>query len=373
MDALEAAEVVLRNVGSPMNYRKLTQEILARGLWETKGKTPDATVRARLGTHLNAYGNASVFQRTGPGTYALREWGLPEYTGKGAKGQADAEAPAGPAIAPPEQGAPANPESVDEPALHVVPPPSAPAEPRDNAGPAMSFANAAAHVLEVYGNQEPMHYREITERALREGLIQTEGKTPAASLYAQILTEIKRQRARDEVPRFVKHGRGLVGLSQWLGSGLAYEIARHNQEVQRALLGRLREMSPDAFEELIAELLVALGFEEVQLTSYSKDGGIDVRGTLVVGEVIRTRMAVQVKRWKNNVGATVVQQVRGSLGTHEQGLIITTSDFGKRARLEAARADAVPVGLMDGRQLVDLLIENDIGIVRKRYDLIELD
>jgi restriction system protein len=63
------------------------------------------------------------------------------------------------------------------------------------------------------------------------------------------------------------------------------------------------------------------------LLSRSKDGGIDVRGALVVGDVIRTRLAVQVKRWKNNVQSPVIQQVRGSLGAHEQGLIITTSDF----------------------------------------------
>ena len=73
----------------------------------------------------------------------------------------------------------------------------------------------------------------------------------------------------------------------------------------------------------------------------------------VVGDVIRTRLAVQVKRWKSNVQAPVIQQVRGSLGTHEQGLIITTSDFSKGAREEATRANATPVGLMDGEQLVD--------------------
>ncbi|MFP4346254.1 MAG: restriction endonuclease, partial [Anaerolineales bacterium] len=127
------------------------------------------------------------------------------------------------------------------------------------------------------------------------------------------------------------------------------------------------------FEALIAQLLVALGFEEVNVTRHSRDGGIDVRGTLVVGDVIKTQMAVQVKRWKNNVRSPIVQQVRGSLGTHEQGLIITTSDFSNGARTEAERPDAIPVGLMDGKQLVNQLIENDIGIVRTSYDLIELE
>jgi restriction system protein len=97
-----------------------------------------------------------------------------------------------------------------------------------------------------------------------------------------------------------------------------------------------------------------------------------VRGTLVVGDVIRTRMAVQVKRWKKNVQAPVVQQVRGSLGAHEQGLIITTSDFSSGARSEAARPDATPVALMPGEQLVTLLIAHDIGVRRTKHDRIEL-
>jgi restriction system protein len=83
-------------------------------------------------------------------------------------------------------------------------------------------------------------------------------------------------------------------------------------------------------------------------------------------------MAVQVKRWKNNIQTPTVQQVRGALGTHEQGLIITTSDFSSGAQTEAERPNAVPVGLMHGEQLVALLVEHDIGVRRTAHDLLEL-
>ncbi len=106
---------------------------------------------------------------------------------------------------------------------------------------------------------------------------------------------------------------------------------------------------------------MALGFEEARVTPLGGDGGVDVRGTLVVGEVVRIRMAVQAKRWKGNGGAPVVQQVRGSLGAHEQGLIITTSDFSRSARTEAMRADAAPVALMNGEQLATVLAEREVG------------
>ena len=83
-------------------------------------------------------------------------------------------------------------------------------------------------------------------------------------------------------------------------------------------------------------------------------------------------MAVQVKRWKQNIQSPTVQQVRGSLGTHDQGLIITTSDFSSGAREEAEKADRTPVALMNGEQLVALLVEHSIGVTREQFDIIDL-
>jgi len=194
-------------------------------------------------------------------------------------------------------------------------------------------------------------------------------------MYAQILTEIRRHQTRGEQPRFIQHGRGFVGLSRWSGRGLAFEIEQHNKKVRQALHKRVLAMESYEFEELIAQLLIAIGFEEIEVTRRGGDGGIDVRGTLVVGEVIRTRMAVQAKRWKpsNRVQSPTVQQVRGSLGTHEHGLIITTSDFSAGAKAEAIRGNAVPVALMNGEQLMALLAQFEIGVSRRAHDLLEID
>jgi len=62
-----------------------------------------------------------------------------------------------------------------------------------------------------------------------------------------------------------------------------------------------------------------------------------------------------------------------SLGTHDQGLIITTSDFSPGARREAERADAVPVALMNGEQLVLLLSEHEVGVTRRSHEMLELN
>ena len=113
----------------------------------------------------------------------------------------------------------------------------------------------------------------------------------------------------------------------------------------------------------------------VEVTKLSGDGVIDVRGTLVVGDVVRIKMAAQVKKWKlkNNILAPVVQQVCGSFGAHDQGLIITTSDFSSGAVKEAAQADKTPIALMNGEQFVILLMEHGIGVHRSTPDLFEIE
>lgn len=337
LTALEAAYEVLKEAGEPLNVSELSRRMLSRGLWSTKGATPGQTVASSIAMDIQANGSSSRFRRVSRGLFTLNT-------------------PPAPQISPPEAAPRSSPT---QPVTGTV------VEP-------LSFADAAEHVLKRFGQRRPMHYKEITRRALELGLIATDGQTPASSMYAVILTEIDRALKRGEQPRFVKQGRGMVTLAAWEPVGLPAEIEQHNRRVRQHLHERLHTLGPAEFESLIGRLLTAIGFENVAVTAASGDGGIDVRGTLVVGDVIRTRMAVQVKRWRRNVQAPIVQQVRGSLGAHEQGLIITTSDFSAGARSEAARPDAVPVALMHGEQLVTLLIEHDIGVRRASYDLIEL-
>lgn len=333
----EAAIKVLHEAGTALRAEEITERMLSEGLWETTGKTPAATVSAALYVDIKKKGNTSPFMLVAPGTFRLRGGYQPSVP--------------------------------DVKTSESLPP----AKRARATGKSYSFTDSAEKVLEEFGHKKPMHYRDITSKALEEGWLRTEGKTPEATMYAQILSEIQRYQLRGEQPRFVKHGKGFVGLSRWMGRGLAFQIEEHNKKVLQTLRKRLLGMDWGKFEELIVKLLAEIGFENIELTERRKDGGIDVRGTLVVGDVVRTRMAVQVKRWKKNVQAPVVQQVRGSLGTHEHGLIITTSGFSKGAREEAARPDAAPVALMDGEQLVSLLVSYNILATRRSHEIFELE
>lgn len=238
----------------------------------------------------------------------------------------------------------------------------------------MNLADAAAEILRRHGAGRPMHYRKIAELALEAGLIVSRGLTPEASLNAAISTEIARLTKAGEPPTFVAYGRGLYGLaSHRVASEIEDAIQRNNDDVRARLLQELMEMDPRAFEDLIGRLLTALGFVDVEVTSYSGDGGIDVRGTLAVGGVTNVKTAIQVKRWSNNVPGRTVRELRGGLSPHERGLIITTSNFTRDAKNEAEIADRMPISLVDGARLVSLLVEHEIGVVGTEARVLRLD
>jgi restriction system protein len=235
----------------------------------------------------------------------------------------------------------------------------------------MTFLDAAARVLESLPVGESLHYREITRRALDQSLIETQGLTPETSMSAQLTNDIKRRSHQGEPSRFEKTGRGLYALASKTDPDISQLVKEHNDRIRERLRARLLKMDPYAFEQVIGNLLEYLGFQEIYVTSRSNDGGIDVIGWLVVADVIRTRMAVQVKRWSSNIQRPIVQQVRGSLGVHDQGLIITTGGFSSGAIEEATKENAVRVALMDGNTLITQLITFGIG-VRESVTLLDL-
>lgn len=232
----------------------------------------------------------------------------------------------------------------------------------------MNFLDAAYEILKQAG--EPLHFVEITNRALAAGLLDTKGKTPDASMGSRLYVDTKHPNSR-----FRRVSRNVFVLAEVQSPEISQRIDTINNQTRSELRKRLMEMSPDRFEALIGELLIALGFEEetIQITPYSGDGGIDVRGVLNAGDVTEVNAAVQVKRWKSNIQAPTVQALRGSLIVHEQGIIITTSKFSKGAEEEARAPGKVRISLIDGDKLLNLLIQHKIGVTAELYTVYSLD
>ncbi len=237
----------------------------------------------------------------------------------------------------------------------------------------VSLADKAEDILRRHSKGAPLHYRRLTEIGIEEGLVVPKGSTPEASLNSAVTQDIKKKETSGEPQRFRSHGKGFYSLARPTDP-LASAIEAHNGEVRDRLREALGEMHPKAFEHLIEELLISLEFEDVEVTKYVGDRGIDLRATLAVGGITDVQTAIQAKRHTSgSVGGPVVRELRGGLGPHERGLIITLSRFSKEARREASERDRSPISLVDGEQLLDLLIQNQIGVNATSRSILELD
>ena len=138
---------------------------------------------------------------------------------------------------------------------------------------------------------------------------------------------------------------------------------KHEEAFKALVLNQLKSIDPKAFELFSKKLLEVYGFVDVHVTSYSKDGGIDGYGKLKVG-ITFLNVAFQCKRWKNTtVGRPQVSQFRGDIqGEYEQGIIFTTSTFSTEAQEATTKKGAVPVILVDGPTLIDIMIEKRFGV-----------
>ena len=219
----------------------------------------------------------------------------------------------------------------------------------------LSFKEAAVKILKEA--EEPLSAKDITRIAFEEELIESSGATPEATMAAQLYTD---------TGKFKKVGRGLFALVRQTESAKSPLIAIQNQNnlVKQKLIEKIQEMDPFLFEFLVAELLRKIGYENVDVTKRSGDKGIDVNGNLTVGGLTNVKTVIQVKRYKtgNNISGKYITQLRGSAEVDQRGLIITTSDFTKDARDESKAINKMPVALVNGQKLIDLLFQYRVGV-----------
>src|SRR3989442_9289750 len=218
----------------------------------------------------------------------------------------------------------------------------------------LTFFEAALRILEEAGGG-PLHYREITRRALERQLIQTSGLTPEATVGATLYSHVKQAEARGEVPMVRSLGKGNFALSARAHGPIEATIDQSNRETLKRMLERLHEMAPSGFEQLVGALLTQIGVENVEVTGRTGDGGLDVQAELTVGGITPARTANQVKRWKHNGTGKVIRELRGALTTEQRGLGVTTSEFTKDALIEAPAPGKVPISLIDGARMVNHL------------------
>lgn len=152
------------------------------------------------------------------------------------------------------------------------------------------------------------------------------------------------------------------------------EDAEESSEDHRsAILTILRALPPDGFERLCQRLLRESGFEQVEVTGRSGDGGIDGLGILQMNPFVSFNVLFQCKRYSGSVTPSQIRDFRGAMqGRADKGIIITTGTFTVEAKKEARRDGAPPIELVDGDDLVRLFENLEFGLrPKKTYSLDE--
>jgi restriction system protein len=148
---------------------------------------------------------------------------------------------------------------------------------------------------------------------------------------------------------------------------IALDELRH--AVARELLEKIAHAPPVFFEELVLDLLHALGYgasdDDLERVGRAGDGGID--GVISLDKLGLERVCVQAKRWQGSVGRPEIQGFYGALAGRRarKGVFITTSSFTREAR-DFASQMADSIVLIDGARLTTLMIEHGVGVAHYR-------
>ena len=144
----------------------------------------------------------------------------------------------------------------------------------------------------------------------------------------------------------------------------AYETIR--SDLASEIIERLLKSSPEFFENVVVELLVAMGYggsrqDAGERIGKSGDGGID--GIIKEDKLGLDAIYIQAKRWQGNVGRPESQKFVGALQGQRarKGVFMTTSGFSADAIDYVSRID-VKVVLLDGSQIANLMIDHDVGV-----------
>lgn len=126
------------------------------------------------------------------------------------------------------------------------------------------------------------------------------------------------------------------------------------------VLNHILELDDKEFEILITHLLTALGFEGSEHHGKVGDGGVDATGELNISNLAKVKVFVQAKRYKlgQRINANTVKALRQSIPFGGQGAFIATCDFQSAAKEIAVEQGFPRIGLINGNQLVDILVEH---------------
>ena len=147
-----------------------------------------------------------------------------------------------------------------------------------------------------------------------------------------------------------------------------------NEQLADDLLTEIMNQPAAFFENLVVDLMRAMGYGDGFVTKISSDGGVD--GIIHEDKLGFDLIYIQAKRWEPNIviGRPEIQKFAGAMmgpPKVEKGLFITTAKYSQGAK---EFANAQHIILVDGRKLTELMIEYGLGVsTQKTYHIKRID
>jgi len=158
--------------------------------------------------------------------------------------------------------------------------------------------------------------------------------------------------------------------------GIQSEII--NQSLAKDLLNNISQIEPEQFEQLVVDLLLAMGYggtveDAGSAIGRSNDGGID--GLIKEDVLGLDTIYLQAKRWQNTIPIKEIRDFAGALLSKRsnKGVFITTSNFPPSAHEFVSAIDRKII-LIDGNRLTQLMIKYNLGVsIKEQISIKEID
>lgn len=146
-----------------------------------------------------------------------------------------------------------------------------------------------------------------------------------------------------------------------------FEQAKLNtlERARELIKDKIRLLSPDDMEQLVAALLRAMGFKAT-VTPKGADRGVDVRASPDGLGFQQPRIMAEVKhRPRDAMGSEKIRSFAAILRGEDRGLYVSIGGFTQDAKYEAERSREGRITLVDLNELANLIIEH--------YDRFDVD
>jgi len=139
---------------------------------------------------------------------------------------------------------------------------------------------------------------------------------------------------------------------------LSVSFEEAEETAWKQISGYLRKMNPYEFQQLVADLLVAMKYHIVWIAPPGKDKGVDIIAHNDPLGTTSPRIKVQVKHREDSTRVEALRAFMSTLGNDDVGIFVSSGGYSSDAKEEARTQERRRITLLDLEAFFDLWVEH---------------